>query len=274
MKRITAVIIDTYPDKIFASLAIKMVQRFEKITKVITFSDTPFEEINDVDFVKISKLTSNNDYGKIIFDILPKYITDDFVLVFQWDGFILNPSNWFDSFLDYDYIGAPYNNWVGNGGFSIRSLKLLETLQDLKITIDLSNPYDQPEDQIIYVHNKELLEKNGIRYAPADLAALFSYENGPLRKNVFGFHSASNFPFFFAEKDLLKYQSNIVSRIPQPLTMISLLKNIIDEKMFDLLDSLLNNFEEDPNLFRTYQFLRAAPYPYQDLLKHFNSHAR
>lgn len=116
MKRITAVIIDTYPDKIFASLAIKMVQRFEKITKVITFSDTPFEEINDVEFVKISKLTSNNDYGKIIFDILPKYITDDFVLVFQWDGFILNPSNWFDSFLDYDYIGAPYNNWVGNGG--------------------------------------------------------------------------------------------------------------------------------------------------------------
>lgn len=63
---------------------------------------------------------------------LNKYIETSYVLIIQYDGFILNPDAWTDEFLEYDYIGAPW--WytddcnVGNGGFSLRSKKLLEIL--------------------------------------------------------------------------------------------------------------------------------------------------
>ncbi len=37
------------------------------------------------------------------------YVATPFALVIQYDGFILNPDAWRDEFLDYDYIGAPWN---------------------------------------------------------------------------------------------------------------------------------------------------------------------
>lgn len=39
---------------------------------------------------------------------LNKYIETDYVLIVQYDGFILNPKAWMDEFLEYDYIGAPW----------------------------------------------------------------------------------------------------------------------------------------------------------------------
>ena len=37
-----------------------------------------------------------------------EYIESDFALVVQDDGHIVNPNNWSDEFLAYDYIGAPW----------------------------------------------------------------------------------------------------------------------------------------------------------------------
>ena len=67
--------------------------------------------------------------------LLKKYIDTDFCLIIQGDGFVIHPENWTDEFLKYDYIGAPWRNLahysfirVGNGGFSLRSKKLLKIL--------------------------------------------------------------------------------------------------------------------------------------------------
>ena len=56
------------------------------------------------------------------------------MLIIQHDGFILNHKAWDNEFLNYDYIGAPVY-WmgnklieVGNGGFSLRSKKLLKII--------------------------------------------------------------------------------------------------------------------------------------------------
>ncbi|QWD14584.1 hypothetical protein G6702_00745 [Polynucleobacter paneuropaeus] len=67
MKKISAVIIDTYPNKQFASLAIKMTQRLSVVDKIFTFTDVPFKGITGVEFIKIPPLSSNNEYGQIIF---------------------------------------------------------------------------------------------------------------------------------------------------------------------------------------------------------------
>ena len=61
-------------------------------------------------------------------------------IVCQLDGYPINPSQWDESWLKYDYIGAPWpNGWlayhgypfdsrVGNGGFSLRSKRLCDAL--------------------------------------------------------------------------------------------------------------------------------------------------
>ena len=268
MKKISAVIIDTYPNKQFASLAIKMTQRLSVVDKIFTFSDVPFEDIAGVEFIKIPRISSNNEYGKIIFERLPEIINSGHVLIFQWDGFPLNPNRWNDAFLDYDYIGAPAGMWVGNGGFSIRSHKLVQCLKDLSITVDLSNPFDQPEDQIICTHKRALLESHGIKFAPISTASEFSFESGRLRKDILGFHAAFNFPHFFTEADLIKNADNIISRISQPQSMLPYLNLCAELKMFELLKVMLSNFPEKPNLLKAFQYL-VATNPNSPLLQVF-----
>lgn len=266
--KISAVIIDTYPDKKFASLAIKMVQRLSIVENIITFTDTPFEEIENITFIHTPPLKSNNEYGHIIFERLPEIITSQHVLIFQWDGFPLNPDRWKDDFLGYDYIGAPIGSWMGNGGFSLRSKKLLDTLKELGITVDLTNPYDQPEDQIICTHKKNILESHGIRFAPLQVASQFSFQSGLINKNVFGFHGPFNLPIFFSESDLIKYADNIISRISQPTSLIPYLERCHQEEMYDLLHISLNNYRNKPNLLKAFQYLSATN-PNSSLFKYF-----
>ena len=108
-----------------------------------------------------------------------------------------------DKFLNYDYIGAPWPNnkrWknrflkldkeiasniiknfsfnqVGNGGFSLRSKKFLEYSAQFSDTLGL------PEDIFLCIYNYELAVKNGINFAPIQIAKNFSYEIS-LRKIV------------------------------------------------------------------------------------------
>jgi hypothetical protein len=119
--------------------------------------------------------------------------------VIQYDGFILNPDAWCDEYLDYDYIGAAWDElddgWiVGNGGFSLRSKRLLALLQTDDTILDPTalDPPDAPEDWYICVMIREYLEAHGIRFAPVDLAKRFSLEGGEsvgvTWTNQFGFH--------------------------------------------------------------------------------------
>jgi hypothetical protein len=117
------------------------------------------------------------------------------VLVFQWDGYPLNPHLWTDEFLQYDYIGAPWpthhvstsmgGKQVGNGGFSLRSRKLYDAL--LKHPISMAN-----EDLHICCTLRADLEAAGIKFAPLEVARRFAIEI-PLDENhkltnTFGFH--------------------------------------------------------------------------------------
>ena len=80
---------------------------------------------------QIAPLASREDYSRFVLHNLADHIDTDHVLVVQWDGFVRDGRCWQDEFLAYDYIGAVWpqfeDDWkVGNGGFSLRSKKLLE----------------------------------------------------------------------------------------------------------------------------------------------------
>lgn len=170
---------------------------FAKI-KILTGLDIKHKdyEIYKIKFDGNTNREKIQKYSKFCMSELNNYIDTEFCLLFQTDGFIINPHLWDNEFLNYDYVGAPWpkklgrrlldpNKRVGNGGFSLRSKKLLEECQKLKS--DFSN-----EDmQICYIY-KEILEKNNVKFCPIQLAAKFSLElnteyNSDINK-VFGFH--------------------------------------------------------------------------------------
>lgn len=146
--------------------------------------------------VPIGTISSLDDYSEFCIRELYKHIKTSHCLVVQADGYILNPSAWNPEFLKYDYIGAPWlpSGTVGNGGFSLRSGKLLwccSTIND--------NPH--PEDNFICVRHRKTLEQMGCRFAPPEVASSFAFEGRSWNNGVewqgvpkswdgqFGFHS-------------------------------------------------------------------------------------
>lgn len=139
----------------------------------------------------INTITSKEAYSYFVFKELRKYIITDYVMICQYDGFIINPEAWTDEFLQYDYIGAPWwyddNHNVGNGGFSLRSKRLMNFLaNNLKPIFGT-----HPEDERICRNYRDEIEGAGFTYAPEPLAERFSWEgNGKhtTYKGSFGFH--------------------------------------------------------------------------------------
>ncbi|MGA7595545.1 MAG: DUF5672 family protein [Gallionella sp.] len=138
--------------------------------------------------IEIPRIGSVAEYSRFVLKELGRYCNTEHLLLVQWDGYIINPQSWRPEFLEYDYIGAPWSWYqdkhrVGNGGFSLRSRRLLDALRDEDI-VDL-----EPEDEAIGRRYRPLLEaKYGIRFAPEEVAEAFSYETISPRGDPFGFH--------------------------------------------------------------------------------------
>lgn len=181
-----------------------------KEVKFVTHEDISIESVK---VEKCRKLTSIEAYSHYMIYDLYKHINTDFCLTIQHDGFIVNSHLWTDEFFKYDYIGAPwpytdscyldpYNNHirVGNGGFSLRSKKLLNTsnIEHIPFASTMHgeyykhlNHFSKNEDNIICVHNHEIYEKYGNLFAPFEIALKFSKEKIlPENKdlNTFGCH--------------------------------------------------------------------------------------
>ena len=154
--------------------------------------DVP-EAKDDPYVVLVDKITSKQAYSHFLVKKLADYITTDFVLIVQTDGFIMNVDKWTDRFLDYDYIGSPWHvsqlqkdmdplHLVGNGGFSLRSRRLHEFLRD-----DPNISQTHPEDVSICQTYRAYLEDKGFTFAPVELAHQFGCENW-IWNNAFGQH--------------------------------------------------------------------------------------
>lgn len=253
MSKLAAVIIDTYQNKHLAAVAIHMALQMPNVEKIYTFSDEPF--FNGANFIKIPKILNNNDYGSVIFNVIPEHVSEDHFLIIQWDGFPLFPQNWSDEFLRYDYIGAPLlNGWMGNGGFSLRSQKLVQAMKKLNVGVDSSNTEDQPEDEIICTKFRAQLESCGIQFAPLNVAEKFSYQGGNFPPSILGFHSADNFPAFIPESELIKVSDQIIERIFQPVMMLRYLQACKKANYHQLFKKTILNYQAKPNLLKAIDF--------------------
>jgi len=158
--------------------------RFERVQ---FFTDREIE-LPDIEVVVIPDIASVADYSRFMVKELGTRIETDFALVVQYDGYVLSGRRWRDEFLGYDYIGAPWSRGgVGNGGFSLRSKKLMQALRDPRIAELV------PEDVAICETYRGLLEsEHGIRFAPVEVAGRFSFETLPPREPTLGFHGIAH----------------------------------------------------------------------------------
>ena len=124
------------------------------------------------------------------------WVSGSHVLVVQWDGFVADPARWEPAFLDVDYLGAPWGkapdgHFVGNGGFSLRSRRLLQALQDPAFASRLHHPEDICIGQTL---RGELEARHGIVFGSLAMASRFAFENETPAQASFGFHGMYNMP--------------------------------------------------------------------------------
>jgi hypothetical protein len=149
-------------------------------------------EHDGIRIVPIARLDSSRDYSAFILTQLADHVRSSHCLIVQWDGFVLDAGSWEDAFLEFDYIGAPWPQFdddhaVGNGGFSLRSRKMLEACRDPSFVTG------HPEDVAICRTNRDLLEeKFGMRFADRETAGRFAFERAGHGRATFGFHGIFN----------------------------------------------------------------------------------
>lgn len=178
----------------------------------------------DIETIFIPDLNNLEQYNFFCVKELFKYIKTDYCLIVQPDGFVINPSGWSKTFLEYDYIGAPwppflasevlgkcgmtapYDNltFVGNGGFSLRSKKFLNATS----LLNYDNPSLEEDCFVAALKRKELKNNFNIKYAPVSVGQYFSLEH------IINEDSFHIFPFgFHGKMDYLSGYLNLIKEI-------------------------------------------------------------
>ena len=155
----------------------------------------------------IPSLRSRAEYCRFVVTRLGAFTTRKFNLLVQWDGFVVQPSAWCPEFLKYDYIGARWPWYrdgmdVGNSGFCLRSKKLLDRISTAALA---AGTPDMADDIFICRFLRPELEKDGIRFAPAQVADRFAYESGLPDRETFGFHGLFNMWRHVSDTEMVRF---------------------------------------------------------------------
>lgn len=162
-------------------------------------------EFGDIKLIIDYKCNTIDEWNRKIIYELHNYVQTKFAILVHADGYVVNPNSWREEFLQYDFVGAPWplpqDDFsykspdgtlvrVGNS-VSIRSKKILELPSQLGLPWK-SYYGNTNEDGFLCVHNKKILEENGCKFAPIDVAKYFSREHDiPENQGIetFAFHS-------------------------------------------------------------------------------------
>lgn len=192
----------------------------------------------DIETVVIPPIGSRQEYSKFILHELHHYIDTEFVLLIQWDGYVIHPNAWTNEFLNFDYIGAPWGQYkdkfrVGNGGFSLRSHKLLLATREIPFDGTLN------EDELIGRNYRPLLEeKYNVLFAPETIAEKFSFESTYPIQQPFGFHGLFNIWMALAPNQVNEFISRLPSNITNSIQFFQLGINYRDMRQYEFAEAI------------------------------------
>lgn len=160
-----------------------------------------------IDFEFCQEIKNIMDYNRYMFMDFGKHVLTKHCLLIQYHGYVINPELWNDEWLEYDYGGAPWairpgsymandgtRSRVGNGGFSLRSKRLLDFPRENKLYLRQEQGYYNEDGNICCYWRREFNE-NGMKFMPVEKAAIFSFEtlcSENLGIQTFGFHKFIN----------------------------------------------------------------------------------
>ena len=189
-----------------------------------TLSRVPFKHalvFSDKDFLpgsKHVKIPHGNmlNYCNLLLKGMLEHVETEYVIFQQWDAMVHKSDGWHDWFLLNDYIGAvwpwrPHGENVGNGGFSLRSRRLLQALQAPHIQLDPNSEHGVQEDNYIAIVHRPWLESQGMVFAPAPVANKFSIELAPDGFDAMAHHGFWNIVQFMP-RDTVEY---FIQRAPE-----------------------------------------------------------
>lgn len=196
---------------------------------------SPDHGLTDVpDTIRVIELDNVNSieaYSRFLLKGMGPYLRTSHMLIVQWDGYVLDPGMWRDAYLDVDYIGAVWPQYddghrVGNGGFSLRSRKLLDALASDEIVAG------HPEDACIARTWRTLLEQRwGIRFADEGLAHQFAFERDRQTPSSFGFHGLSNMALLLSQAQLSTFMAHAPAALFGSVEARGFIKHLIGRKM-------------------------------------------
>mgnify|MGYP003638660102 CR=1 FL=1 len=146
-----------------------------------------------ITIVPVAPIRSAAAYSDFLLTRMIDHVATSHCLVAQWDGHVVDAGQWRADFLDHDYIGASWPQFadghdVGNGGFSLRSARLMALCRDKGFA------GFHPEDVAIGRDNRAWLEGQGMCFAPRALADRFSAERAGDVAASFGYHGVWHMP--------------------------------------------------------------------------------
>jgi hypothetical protein len=214
--------------------------RFAKVV-LITNIDLVNNKRSDIEYAQAPPIATTKDYSNLLLTEIDQYVVGSHVLVIQWDSFITHPNLWRNEFLDYDYIGPVWPHHpetpVGNGGFSLRSVKLLQAIKRPGFI------KRHPEDYCICADNKDFLEKEcGIQFAPSEVAEQFAVERSEWH-DAFGFHGFFNFDRVLGDEQLTTFLNMIPNSYLKGVDAFDLVDDLILKKRLDLALSICSRIQ-------------------------------
>jgi Protein of unknown function (DUF5672) len=214
LKDVTICAVDSV-NPALAARAVRLSMAQCEFADAILFSHAPAE--GPFRSVKIDKVDSALSYANFVFKRLPSLIDTPFLLIVQWDGYVINAPAWHPSFREFDFIGARWPSItdgmsVGNGGFSLRSRRFMSALQQGRFPMSET----VPSDMLACRTYRPALERDyGIRFAPEVVADKFSYETTQFSEfdrpwpPTFGFHGMGNLWRHAGDADLVDMTDNL-----------------------------------------------------------------
>ena len=241
---ITLVAVDcAYPE--LAAKALARSARALPVARTLLLTDRDLV-YPGVEVQRIAPIRSRAAYSQFVLKELGAHIQTDYALVVQWDGFVIDGNAWADEFWNYDYIGARWPHVaglyrVGNGGFSLRSKKLLNALRDEAITLGADDKGNEDnEDEAICIRHRELLErKYGIAFPDERVADRFAFEASRSIGPTLGFHGVFNFWQVLSDEELITFSRTAPEAIAEGLGFGALCRNLVDLKRIEVARELV-----------------------------------
>lgn len=213
--------------------------------EAIIFTDTK-EHVENIKLIQIEKINDKDSYSKFILKELHKHIQTPHVLIVQWDGYVVDGRQWDDKYLNYDYIGAKWY-WhqdgmnIGNGGFSIRSKKLLEIVsRDEFPFISKMNE----DDQICRFYRLKLEKEYSIKFPTEELADKFSYERTQPNLQTFGFHGLFNLWRHINDNEMIDIANQFNPYVYHSIEYFELVLQYFMMRKFNPFESLYSHIKD------------------------------